>query len=90
MVIVNAPSTRSWNPSPATSAEGERDDALQRDVSAFQHLIDQVTADGYLARQDGEVILSALVRGEGICSAKCALFRQLQERIWRAELYLDL
>lgn len=89
MVIVNANSPRLRSPSPAPPGEADQEDALQRDISAFQRLIDQATANGYLARQDEEVILAALVRGEANRSAKCALFRQLQERVWRAELYLD-
>jgi hypothetical protein len=63
--------------------------AHQRELSAFKHLIDHLTADGRLARRDEEAILSALVAGEAFSTAKCALFRQLQERVWRAELYLD-
>ncbi|MBD2426794.1 hypothetical protein [Phormidium sp. FACHB-1136] len=64
-------------------------DARQQELSDFQHLIEHLTADGRLARRDEEAILSALVAGEGFSTAKCALFRQLQERVWRAELYLD-
>ncbi|QQE63539.1 hypothetical protein GFS31_02060 [Leptolyngbya sp. BL0902] len=64
-------------------------DARQQELSDFQHLIEHLTADGRLARQDEEAILSALVAGEAFSTAKCALFRQLQERVWQAELYLD-
>lgn len=67
----------------------EHDDALQQDLADFQRLIDQLTADGCLARWDEEAILSALVAGDAYSTAKCALFRQLQERVWRAELYLE-
>ncbi|MFH7241828.1 MAG: hypothetical protein ACHWZW_03155 [Spirulina sp.] len=59
------------------------------DLWAFQRLIDQATADGYLARWDAEAILAAMVKGQAYSAAKCALFRQLQERVWRAEIYLD-
>lgn len=62
---------------------------LSQELADFQRLIDQLTADGRLARRDEEAILSALVAGEAFSTAKCALFRQLQERVWRAELYLD-
>lgn len=64
-------------------------DVMERELADFQHLIDHLTADGRLARRDGEVILSALVSGEPFSTAKCALFRQLQERVWRAEIYLE-
>lgn len=63
--------------------------ACQQELSDFQHLIEHLTADGRLARRDEEVILSALVAGESFSAAKCALFRQLQERVWQAELHLD-
>jgi hypothetical protein len=59
------------------------------DLRAFQRLIDQATADGYLARWDAETILAAMIKGQAFSAAKCALFRQLQERVWRAEIYLD-
>jgi hypothetical protein len=59
------------------------------DLGDFQRLIEQATADGYLARWDAETILAAMVKGKAYSVAKCALFRQLQERVWRAEIYLD-
>ncbi len=60
-----------------------------QELQQLQRLIEQVTADGQLARWDQEVIVTALTDGSGYSSAKCGLFRQLQERVWRAELYLE-
>lgn len=62
------------------------------EVSHFRRLIHQSTADGWLARQDEDRILAALIQGSADSThstEKCALFRQLQERVWRAELYLE-
>ncbi|MEB3288402.1 MAG: hypothetical protein VKI82_00720 [Leptolyngbya sp.] len=74
-----------FSPQPCIGYE----EAHQRELADFQHLIDHLTADGRLARRDEEVILSALVAGESFSAGKCALFRQLQERVWRAEIYLE-
>ncbi|MEY3299700.1 MAG: hypothetical protein RLZZ597_2960 [Cyanobacteriota bacterium] len=71
------------------SQRSGHNDAYPQELSDFQRLIDHLTADGRLARRDEEAIFSALVAGESFSTAKCALFRQLQERVWRAELYLD-
>jgi hypothetical protein len=59
------------------------------ELQDFQRLIEQLTADGQLARSDEEAIMAALVTGSAYASAKCALFRELQERVWRAELHLE-
>ncbi|NMF82914.1 hypothetical protein [Nodosilinea sp. P-1105] len=59
------------------------------DLSRFQGIIDRATATGRLTRQDEDQILAALVNGRQPAPEKCALFRQMQERVWQAELHLD-
>ncbi|TVP61377.1 MAG: hypothetical protein EA342_21035 [Leptolyngbya sp. LCM1.Bin17] len=59
------------------------------DLSRFQGMIDRATATGRLTRQDEELIWAALVNGRQPAPEKCALFRQMQERVWQAELHLD-
>lgn len=92
MVMVrNAPRPSGYRPDQGVISPPRigYEEARQRELTDFQSLIDHLTADGRLARRDEEVILSALVAGEPFSAGKCALFRQLQERVWRAEIFLD-
>jgi hypothetical protein len=62
---------------------------VSEEIQRFQQLIDQLTISGWLTRRDEEAILAALNDGLAFSSEKCAIFRQLQERVWRAEVHLE-
>lgn len=59
------------------------------DLNQLQQLIERSTSTGRLDRQDEDAILAALARAPRYSVEKCELFRQLQERVWQAELHLD-
>lgn len=61
----------------------------QDDLHQLQRLIERSTATGSLDRQDEAAILAALAKPPRYSIEKCELFRQLQERVWQAELHLD-
>ncbi|HIK46562.1 MAG TPA: hypothetical protein IGR64_17050 [Leptolyngbyaceae cyanobacterium M65_K2018_010] len=83
MVISRETTVKGW-----MTAESQGEHPYE-DLKNFQRLIDHLTADGRLARQDEDAIRAALVEGSAYSSEKCGLFRQLQERVWRAELHLE-
>jgi hypothetical protein len=65
-------------------------DAIEKsELKEFQRLIERATGTGWLTRQDEDVILAYLVKRTQYSREKCELFRQLQERVWQAELYLE-
>lgn len=59
------------------------------DLRQLQRLIERSTATGILDRQDESAIWAALAKPPCYSIEKCELFRQLQERVWQAELRLD-
>jgi hypothetical protein len=61
----------------------------QSELEAFRRLIERATVTGWLTRRDEDVILASLVKTSRYARQKCELFRQLQERVWQAELYLE-
>ena len=60
----------------------------QDDLQKLQQLIVRSTSTGILDRQDESAILAALAKPPRYSIEKCELFRQLQERVWQAELHL--
>jgi hypothetical protein len=59
------------------------------DLRQLQRLIARATATGRLDRQDEAAITTVLAQTPPYSVEKCELFRQLQERVWQAELHLD-
>ncbi len=63
--------------------------SAQDGLHQLQQLIARSTATGILDRQDEAAILAALAKPPRYSPEKCEVFRQLQERVWQAELHLD-
>jgi hypothetical protein len=61
----------------------------QNDLQRLQQLIDRSTATGTLDRQAEAAIMAVLAQPPCYSIEKCGLFRQLQERVWQAELHLE-
>jgi hypothetical protein len=85
--------SRGLNPEPAAHTRYGTTALLksshQEHLQQLQQLIERSTASGRLDRQDEATILAALAKTPAYSVEKCELFRQLQERVWQAELYLD-
>jgi len=88
MYISRGPVSR---PSSAASADVPSADTLshQNDLHRLQQLIERSTATGTLDRQAEAAIMAVLAQPPCYSIAKCGLFRQLQERVWQAELHLE-
>jgi hypothetical protein len=63
--------------------------AYQNDLRRLKQLIERSTATGTLDRQDEAAIMVVLAQPPCYSTEKCGLFRQLQERVWQAELRLE-
>ncbi len=62
------------------------------EIQTYAHLkslVEQVSADGRLTRDEDEVIMSAIVASQHPTAEMCALFRSLQEKVWSGELRLE-
>lgn len=63
--------------------------AMTDEISQLHQLINQALVAGRLTRLDKETIWMALFKGSCFSAEKCGMFRQLQERVWQAELHLE-
>jgi hypothetical protein len=61
----------------------------RNDLQRLQQLIERSTATGTLDRQAEAAIMAVLAQPPCYSIEKCGLFRQLQERVWQAELRLE-
>jgi hypothetical protein len=61
----------------------------QHDLQKLEKLIERSTATGTLDRQAEAAIMAVLAQPPCYSTEKCGLFRQLQERVWQAELHLE-
>ena len=88
MYISRGPVSRTWSDysADATSAVTW---SHQNELQKLQLLIERSTATGTLDRQDEAAIMAVLAQPPRYSIEKCELFRQLQERVWQAELHLE-
>ena len=61
----------------------------QNDLQKLHQLIERSTMTGTLDRQAEAAIMAVLAQPPRYSIEKCGLFRQLQERVWQAELRLE-
>lgn len=61
----------------------------EQDLRRLQRLIERVIVQGSLSRQEEDEILSEVMEKTPPSVEKCQLYRELQERVWLAEVYLS-
>ncbi|MGF1499707.1 MAG: hypothetical protein ACFB8W_23215 [Elainellaceae cyanobacterium] len=52
-------------------------------------MIEQALSDGEFSRQERDAIMQEIYADRRITIAKCALMRQIQEKIWSGEIYIS-
>ncbi|MBP0019214.1 MAG: hypothetical protein J7647_16890 [Cyanobacteria bacterium SBLK] len=59
------------------------------EATKVKETIERALADGCLSRQESQSIKRAMYADGKVSPEECELWRQLQDKIWKGEIYLD-
>ncbi|MEB3357837.1 MAG: hypothetical protein VKK04_13995 [Synechococcales bacterium] len=58
-------------------------------VQKIRAMIEQALSDGEFSRQERDDIMQVIYADRHITVAKCALMRQVQEKVWLGEVHIS-
>ncbi|MGC9505224.1 hypothetical protein [Baaleninema sp.] len=60
----------------------------QRDLSALSEQAKRALEDGVISREERDALVAAIYADGKVSVEECAIFREIQEKIWQGEILI--